>query len=149
MLEDLKKDLVEALKSKEALKAETIRMILASIHNEEIAKGKDKELKEEDVTAVIRREAKKRREAAEIYKEAGRAELAEKEEKELEIIKEYLPPEMSGEEILSIIEEAAEEGDNFGKVMGQVMAKVAGRAEPGRVSEMVKKYMTDAEAQTE
>ena len=139
VFEELKKDLVGALKSKDAEKKLTLRMILAAIHNEQIAKGKANELKEADIVGVLRREAKKRREAAEIYTKAGRGELAEKENRELDIIKSYLPAELSDVDVEVFIKEVLAGGEtNFGKVMGQVMSRVAGRAEPGRVSEMVK-----------
>ena len=144
VFEDLKKDLVQALKGKEADRALTLRMLLAAIHNEQIAKGKANELTEEDVLGVLRREAKKRREAADIYTKAGRGELADKENGELEIIKSYLPAELSEAEVGSIIREVLAGGEtNFGKVMGQVMAKLAGRAEPGRVSELVKQALSE------
>jgi len=145
MLEKIKKDLVEAMKAKDALKMGTIRMILASVHNEEIAKGKDKELTDEDIVGVIRKEAKKRREAIEIYESADRPELANKEKAELETINEYLPPELSEEEIQKIIDEVVSRGEeNLGKVMGQVMIKIAGRAEPGKVSELVKRALENS-----
>ncbi|MBU2101612.1 GatB/YqeY domain-containing protein [Patescibacteria group bacterium] len=147
LLEDLKKDSENALRAGDSLRTETLRMILASVHNEQIAKGKDEEFKEEEVVNVIRKEAKKRREAAEIYENAGRGELAEKENNELEIIKSYLPPEMNEEEIVLIIKEVVVNGEtNFGKVMGQVMNKVAGRAEPGKVSELVKGVLEEGKA---
>lgn len=142
ILEDIKKDLTSALKEKDALRVETLRIILAEIHNAEIAKGKDKELGEKDISAVVSKEAKKRREASEVYRKAGRDELADKEDKELEVIKTYLPPEMGGEEIEALVKEVVSSGEaNFGKVMGQVMSKVTGRAEPGKVSEVVKKTL--------
>jgi uncharacterized protein YqeY len=142
VFEDLKKDLIGALKSRDVIKTATLRMVLSAIHNEQIAKGKDNELKEEDVIGVLRRETKKRREAAEIYEKAGRRELAEKENQELDIIKFYLPAELNDADVEAIINEVLSGGEtSFGKAMGQVMGKVAGRAEPGRVSEMVKKTL--------
>ncbi|MDD5710870.1 MAG: GatB/YqeY domain-containing protein [Candidatus Colwellbacteria bacterium] len=142
VFEDIKKNLVEALKSKDAAKVLTLRMLLAAIHNEQIAKGKANELKEEDVLGVLRREAKKRREAAEIYAQAGRGELADKENQELEIIKSYLPAELSDTDVEIIVKEVLAGGEtNFGKAMGQVMAKVAGRAEPNKVGEVIKKAL--------
>jgi uncharacterized protein YqeY len=140
--ESLKKDLVGALKAKDTAKATTLRMVLAAIHNEQIAKGKANELKEEDLVGVLRREAKKRREAADIYGKAGRQDLADKENQELEMIKFYLPAELGEAEIEGFVKEVLAGGEtNFGKVMGQVMGKVAGRAEPARVSEMVRKAL--------
>ena len=144
VFEDLKKDLIGALKSKDTVKTVTLRMVLAAIHNEQIAKGKANELKEDDLLRVLRLEAKKRREAAEIYEKAGRGELAEKENQELGFIKSYLPAELDDADVKILISEALAGGEtNFGKVMGQVMGKIAGRAEPGRVSGMVKKALSE------
>lgn len=149
VFEDLKKDLIQALKSKEAARTLTLRMLLAAIHNEQIAKGKANELGEEDVVGVLRREAKKRREAADIYAKAGRGELADKENAELEIIKSYLPAELSDADVENLIKEVLTGGEtNFGKVMGQVMGKIAGRAEPGRVSEIVRQALSGGKSES-
>src|SRR3989304_8680800 len=95
LIEQLKKDSAEALKANESLKVEVLRGLLAAVHNREIElRGKGKELSEEEVLMVLGREAKKRKEANQIYSEAGRNDLAKKESRELEILKSYLPPEM-------------------------------------------------------
>ena len=92
--------------------------------------------------AVLRREAKKRRESADIFASADRQELANKEEKELTLIKGYLPPELSEAEIDAIVSEVVSGGQgDFGKVMGAVMAKIAGRADAGKVSATVKRAL--------
>lgn len=146
LLEQIKKDSIASLKEGDDMKKETLRMLLSAIHNEEISKGKDNELSENDILAVLRREAKKRRESAEVYNEAGREELAKKEEDELEIIKTYLPKELEESEIETMIKEVVDAGEtNFGKAMGQVMKKVAGRAEPGVVSGILKKALEGGE----
>jgi uncharacterized protein YqeY len=146
LLEQIKKDSIASLKEGDDMKKETLRMLLSAIHNEEISKGKDNELSEEDILAVLRREAKKRRESSEVYKEAGREELAKKEDDELEIIKSYLPKELEQSEIEAMVKEVVDGGEtNFGKAMGQVMQKVAGRAEPGVVSGILKKALGGGE----
>ena len=142
LLAKLQEDLKIALKGGNSEVAGTIRMLQAAIHNEHIAKGKEKEFTDEDIMAVLRKEAKKRRESADIFASAGRAELASKEEGELTLIKGYLPPELSDAEVDALVAEViAAGGSEFGKVMGAVMAKVAGRAESGRVSAAVKKAL--------
>ncbi len=143
--EQLKDDLNQAMKNGEALKVETLRGLLAAIYNREIElRGKEKELDEEEASAVLSREAKKRREAKQIYSEAGRADLADKESKELEIIQAYLPPQMSSEEIEAIVKKVAQGGvTEFGRVMGAVMQEVKGRREAGEVKEIVERVLAE------
>jgi|SRR3989344_23688 len=142
LLAKLQEDLKTALKGGDSETVGTIRMLQAAIQNEHIAKGKEKEFTDEDVMAVLRKEAKKRRESADVFAGAGRTDLAEKEEKELALIKTYLPPELSDQEVEAIVAEVVAGGQSeFGKVMGAVMAKIAGRAESGKVSAAVKKAL--------
>ena len=142
LLAKLQEDLKTALKGGDSETVGTIRMLQAAIQNEHIAKGKEKEFTDEDVMAVLRKEAKKRRESADVFAGAGRTDLAEKEEKELALIKTYLPPELSDQEVEAIVAEVVAVGQSeFGKVMGAVMAKIAGRAESGKVSAAVKKAL--------
>ena len=149
--EKLSEDMRTALREKDALKLSTIRLLLAAIKNLEIAKGKDKELKESDLIGALSSEAKKRKEAIEGYKRGKRKELVEKETRELEIIKEYLPEELSPEELGRIIEETIEEvcakdPKDMGKVMGAIMGKVKGRADGKVVNQMVRERLTKRES---
>lgn len=144
--EKLSEDMKTALRKKDALKLSTIRLLLAAIKNLEIAKGKDKELKESDLLGALSAEAKKRKEAIEGYKRGKREELVEKETRELEIIKEYLPEELSPEELGRIVEETIEEIGakdlkDMGKVMGAVMEKIKGRADGKVVNQMVRERL--------
>ena len=142
LLAKLQEDLKTAMKGGDSETVGTIRMLQAAIQNEHIAKGKEKEFTDEDVMAVLRKEAKKRRESADVFAGAGRTDLAEKEEKELALIKTYLPPELSDQEVEAIVAEVVAGGQSeFGKVMGAGMAKIAGRAESGKVSAAVKKAL--------
>ena len=142
LLAKLQDNLKTALKGGDSETVGIIRMLQAAIQNEHIAKGKDKELTDEDIMAVLRKEAKKRRESADVFAGAGRKDLSDKEEKELALIKTYLPPELSEQEVEAIVSEVVSSGQSeFGKVMGAVMAKIAGRAEAGKVSEAVKKAL--------
>jgi len=140
-------NLKEALKSGDAFKAGTLRLLISALHNKEIekkGKGQESILSDEEVIEVLSREAKKRREASEIYSKGNRADLADKEKKELEIIMGFLPTQLSPEEIekviLAVIEQVKPKGPkDFGRVMAEVMKELRGRAEAGVVSEIVKK----------
>ncbi|OGY56838.1 MAG: hypothetical protein A2Y84_01715 [Candidatus Colwellbacteria bacterium RBG_13_48_8] len=146
LLDSLRADLVPSLKAGDSFKSGVLRMLLAAVHNEEIAKGKDKELTDEDVIKVLRNEAKKRKEANEIYSKAGRTDLASKEGQELELIKNYLPPEMDETEVEAIVKEVVAGGEtDFGKIMGEVMKRTAGRAEASLVTVLVKKALAKDE----
>ncbi|PIR98377.1 MAG: glutamyl-tRNA amidotransferase [Candidatus Colwellbacteria bacterium CG10_big_fil_rev_8_21_14_0_10_41_28] len=139
LFKKIKTDQIEALKAKEELKNSTLRMILSVIQNEEIEKrSKGEEIIDEDIEAILRREAKKRKESIEIYRENSREDLAQREEDELGIIEEYLPEQMSEEELRKIVEEESEGKDNFGQVMGAVMKRASGRADSSLVTRLVK-----------
>lgn len=142
----LEDDARHALKHGEQLMLDTLRMALASIRNREIEKrGKGGEgiLTEEEIAAVLRSEAKKRRDASQEYRKGGRQELAAKEDKELVIIEKYLPKELSDEEIEKILQPlvAGASVKDFGRVMGAAMKTVSGRASGDRVSAMVRRLL--------
>ncbi len=148
--EKLNEDMRKALREKDVLRLSTIRLLLAAIKNLEIAKGKDKELKKSDLIGALSSEAKKRKESIEEYKKGKREDLVEKETKELEIIKEYLPKALSPEELGRIIAETIEEVGaaglkDMGKVMGAVMQKIKGRADGKVVNQMVRERLTPKE----
>lgn len=144
----LKSDLVTALKAKDTTRLATLRMVLAAVSTEEVAGKSARELTDEEVQRVLTREAKKRKEAAEAFDTAGRAEQADAERAEAAVISEYLPAQLSDEELDDLVGQAvAEVAEQVGgaptpKQMGQVMkaanAKVAGRAEGGRVAAAVR-----------
>jgi uncharacterized protein YqeY len=142
--EKIRQDLNQALKEKDELKAATLRFCLAEIRNFWLQK--QKELTDEDVVEVIRRQVKLRREAIEAYQKGGRSDLAEKESKELEILSKYLPQQLSPQDLEKIIRETiaeigAKSAEDFGKVMGVVMAKVKGQAEGAMVAAEVKRIL--------
>ena len=135
--------LTEAIRSRDELKSGTIRMLLAAIQVEEVAGKEARVLKDDEIIKVLSREAKKRREAVDAFKEAGRADKAEQEAKEGEVILKYLPAQLSEDEIKKIVTDAiAETGANSPQQMGQVMKivqpKVAGKADGAMVSSLVK-----------
>lgn len=136
----LTEQIKEALKKSDNVRVSTLRLLSNSIHNEEIAK--QRELTEEEETGIVRRQVKQREEAVEAYKKGGRPESAEKERQEAEILKGFLPAQMSGEELEKIVEQTVTEIGasgpvDFGKVMGAVVARVKGRADGKAVAEVV------------
>ncbi len=142
----LEDEMRRALKQGEQLMLDTLRMALASILNREIekrGKGVDGVLTEEEVIAVLRSEAKKRRDATEAFRNAGREELAAKEDTERLIIEKYLPQEISDEEIEKLLQPlvAGASMKDFGRVMGAAMKEIAGRASGDRVSGIVKRLL--------
>ena len=139
----LQGDLNDAIKSRNTVVAETIRMVLAAITNEEVAGKEKKELSDAEVITVLTREAKKRREAAEAFEQGGRADKAAAERAEGEVIAGYLPEQLSESEINNLISETiasvgASGPSDMGKVMGALKAKVAGKADGALVSSLVK-----------
>lgn len=142
----LEDDARRALKQGEQLMLDTLRMALASIRNREIekrGKGGDGVLIEDEIIAVLKSEAKKRRDASQEYRKAGREELAAKEDKEFAIIEKYLPKEISDEEIEKLLRPLAAGATmkDFGRVMGLAMKAIAGRASGDRVSAIAKRLL--------
>jgi hypothetical protein len=143
LLEKIEIDFKSALQKGEAEKLGVLRMLKSSLKNREIEiRAKKQELTDGIAMEIIRQEIKKRREAIEMFKKGNRPELAEKEEKELSILNQYLPPELSEETIKQIIQETIKEvgasgpGD-LGKVMGKAMAKTNGQADGNKVRSIV------------
>jgi len=141
--EPLKKDLTEAIRGRDEITSGTIRMVLTAITNEEVAGKEARVLSDEEVITVLSREAKKRREAAEAFESAGRADKSALEKSEGEVIAKYLPAQFSEADIAAIIAEAiastgAQGPADMGKVMGAVKPKIAGKADGGVVSALVK-----------
>ncbi|WP_306364393.1 GatB/YqeY domain-containing protein [Nocardia sp. CC227C] len=144
----LRTDLTAAMKAKDALRLNTLRMLLTAVQNAEVAGTEARELSDAEVITVLSKEAKKRNEAAVVYEQNGRGELAANERAEESIIEEYLPTPLTDAEVANVadtaIAQVAEEnGERPGmKQMGQVMkiatALAAGRADGSRVSAAVK-----------
>ncbi|RMD67152.1 GatB/YqeY domain-containing protein [Candidatus Parcubacteria bacterium] len=146
LLAKIKADLAASLKQGAQRKTETLRMVLAAIHNAEVASRAsqgDAPLRDTEVCAVLQKEAKKRREAARAFREGGREELARKEEEELSYILPYLPQPVSDAELAAKIQEVIGRGvREFGAVMKEVMAAFRGRVDGKKASEMVKKHLS-------
>jgi hypothetical protein len=140
----LKTDLVTAMKARDELKVSTLRLVSSSIKNREI--DERKELDDEGVLAVLTTAAKQRRDSIDQFEKGGRQDLADKEKAELVIIQEYLPQQLSKEEVAAFIKEAiAETGaagaKDMGKVMKALMPKVKGKADGKLVNELVKEIL--------
>lgn len=143
--EKLSEDMKQALKSAEKTKLSTLRMLLSAIRYAEIEKKA--ELKDEDVLEVVSREIKKRRESIEEYGKGNRPDLVEKEEAEAKILEAYLPPQLTDEEIEAIVKQAIDQVEamgpaDLGKVMGQVMPKVKGKADGKKVNEIARRLLS-------
>jgi len=142
----LQHDLTSAMKARDELATSTIRMVRAAIMNAEVAGDEAVELTHEQAIAVLRSEAKKRAEAAEVYEQNGRPESAAKERAELEIIERYLPAAISDEQLTAIVDEqvaaAAAAGAEGGRAIGIVIKAVRDRAgdgaDGGRIAALVK-----------
>ncbi|MGH3629155.1 MAG: GatB/YqeY domain-containing protein [Sciscionella sp.] len=147
----MRSDLTVAMKAKDRTRLAAIRMALSAITNEEVSGSAARELSDAEVTKVLAREVKKRKESAEAFAGAGRAEQAAAERAEGEILAAYLPEQLDDAELESIVVQAvaavtAELGAAPGqRQMGQVMkaanAKVAGRAEGAKVAALVKAHL--------
>jgi uncharacterized protein len=144
----LRNDLVTAIKARDELRSSTIRMVLSAITTAEVAGKEARELSDDDVVGVLSTEAKKRREAATAFADAGRAELSAKETAEAAVIADYLPEQLGEAEIAEIVTAAiaqtgaAGEGMRaMGKVMGVVSPQVKGRADGGAVAAEVRRQL--------
>lgn len=143
--ERIDSDLKEAMKASDTLRVSTLRLIKSAIKNKEIEKGEP--LGDEEVLQVLSSLIKQRKESVEMYRRAGREDLAEKESSEINIIQAYMPEQLSDEDIQKIITEAINETGassmkDMGRVMKTVMAKVKGRADGRKVNEMVRQALS-------
>ena len=144
---DLQKQLKDSMLAKDSVRTSVLRLVLSSINYYEIQKGgAGYTATEEDVQVVIQKEAKQRRDSITEFEKAQRQELVENEQKELDILKEFLPEQMSEEEIKSIVELTISEVgatsiQDMGKIMGALTPKLKGKADMGIVSNFVKEKL--------
>jgi uncharacterized protein YqeY len=141
--EKLQSDLTVAMRARDEVRSSTIRMVLTAIKNEEVSGKEARELSDGEVITVLSREAKKRREAAEAFDQAGAKERADGERAEGAVIAEYLPKQLTDGEISELIQVAIKETGaqgpaGMGQVMKAIQPKIAGRADGGKVSALVK-----------
>lgn len=147
MLEEkILNDYKEAMKNKDAVKSSILSFLRAEMMNAAIAKKKNK-LDDQDATAVIKKQIKQHQDSIEQFQKGNRQDLADKEIRELEILKNYLPPQMPEEQIKQIIEEAVEALQaaglkDMGKVMKEVAVRISGQADGKLVSDLVKERLS-------
>jgi len=142
----LRADLTTAMKGRDELRTATLRMVLSAVTAEEVSGKEARVLTDDEVQAVLRREAKKRREAAEAFAGAGRAEQAERERAEEGVVATYLPAQLEDADLAAMVADVitrtgAAGMKDMGKVMGAVTGQVAGRAEGGRVAAEVRRQL--------
>ncbi len=130
-----------AMKARDQVRLDTIRFVLSQIKNQEI--DLKREMNDEEVLKLLKKEVKNRQEAIEQFRQGGRDTIVDEELAKVEIIQEFLPAEMSDQELRAIVEKVVglAEGKNFGKIMSAVMAEVQGQADGGRVSKTVKEVL--------
>jgi uncharacterized protein YqeY len=144
----LRADLVTAIKGRDEVRSSTLRMLLTAITNAEVAGKTQVELSDDDIIGVLSTEAKKRREAATAFEDAGRGEMAAKERAELAVLTDYLPAQLGEAEIAEIVAKAIEQTGagaegmrGIGKVMGVVQPQVKGKADGSAVAAEVRRQL--------
>ncbi len=151
LLEKINKDYIEAKKNHYILRESVLNLLKSNIKYKEIeAKSKGKTLEDSDIIDLIKQEIKKRKESIELYKQGQRQELVEKESLELKILQEYLPEQLSEDEIKSIIEKIIENigavsMKDFGKVMKEVMKDLKGKADGEVIRRVVENLLKGKE----
>ncbi len=146
--ERLRTDLTTSIKARDEVRSSTLRMVLTAVTNAEVAGKSQRELTDEDVLGVLTSEAKKRREAAEAFGDAGRDEQAAKERAEAAVIADYLPEQLSEDEVRAMVTEVVDElgvrEDGMramGRVMGVLTPRTKGRADGGVVAAEVRRQL--------
>lgn len=144
LMERLNTDMKEAMRAKDKEKLSVIRMLKASVQKEEIEVGRS--LNAEEELTILARELKQRKDSVREFTQADRLDLAEKTQSEIAIVENYLPKQLSNDEVRTIVQDVitqtgATSASDFGKVMGQVMPKVKGQADGNVVNAIVKELL--------
>ena len=142
--EKLNEDLKKYMKEKNTLALNTVRLVIAEIKNKEVEKNS--EITDEEILQIIRKQIKMREDSIQQFRSANREDLAEKEAQELEILKNYLPEDLTDEELDKTIQETIKELNasskkDFGRVIKEVIQKVQGRADNKKISELISKKL--------
>ena len=142
--EKLNEDLKKYMKEKNTLALNTVRLVIAEIKNKEVEKNS--EITDEEILQIIRKQIKMREDSIQQFRSANREDLAEKEAQELEILKNYLPEDLTDEELDKIIQGTIKELNasskkDFGRVIKEVIQKVQGRADNKKISELISKKL--------
>ena len=146
LLERLNNDMKQAMKNREKERLSVIRMLKASLQNEAIKLGKN-ELTEDEELTVLSREAKQRKDSLQEFQNAGREDLVEKIQTELSYLNEYMPKQLTEDELEQLVKETIAEVNgsskaDLGKVMGAIMPKVKGKADGSLVNKLVQKHLS-------
>ncbi|SHF68057.1 GatB/YqeY domain-containing protein [Ornithinibacillus halophilus] len=145
LLTQLNEDMKQAMKNKEKERLSVIRMVKASIQNESIKLGKD-ELSEDEELTVLSRELKQRKDSLQEFSSAGREDLVEKLELEISVLQEYMPKQLSDDELTAIVQATIQEigassKKDMGKVMSAIMPKVKGKADGSKINKLVLQHL--------
>ncbi len=146
-MDTLTTDLKQAMRDRDKVKLSTLRLLITDIKNTAVEQRVDaSELSDEKIVETVSRQLKRRVEAAKEYRNAGRDDLAESEETEAKILEAYMPPQMGEDEVRAIVKEVvgsvgAQGPGDMGKVMGQVMPRVKGKADGSMVNRVVKEEL--------
>jgi len=146
LLDRLNEDLKQAMREKDKVRLRTLRSLRAALKNKEIDQredGAETVLSEQDQLAVLRKQVNQRKDSIEQYEDAGRDDLVQQEQEELEVLNEYMPDQLSDDELEEVLKEiidevGAESMADMGPVMGRAMNRLRGRVDGGRVQEKVK-----------
>jgi uncharacterized protein YqeY len=144
LIDKIKEDIKISLKSGIAERTGVLRLLISELQNKQKEKfgGSPGELSDEDAVVVLQREAKKRREAIELFKKGNRGDLIKKEENELKVIGEYLPQQLTPAEIKAVVEKLKTKGlADFNSIMRETMKELKGRADGKLVGEIVKEVL--------
>lgn len=144
--EKIHSDLLAAMKEKNEIKLQALRLLKTAVMKFEVAGDKKIEATDEQVLQIIGKEVKQRKDSVDAYKKGGRADLAKKEEDEMKILQTYLPAQMSEDELKQVVNQVIKQTGmtskaDFGKVMGAVMAQVKGKADGQMVNKLVGKLL--------
>ncbi|API90577.1 MULTISPECIES: GatB/YqeY domain-containing protein [Virgibacillus] len=147
LLETLNQDMKQAMKNKDKITLSVIRMVKASIQNETIKLGKDSLSEDEEMT-ILSREVKQRKDSLQEFKSAGRDDLVQQLETELDILQTYMPKQLTNEELEAIVQLTIEEVNatskkDMGKVMSAIMPKVKGKADGSQINKLVQKQLSN------
>ncbi len=142
IIDQLKKDIHKSILEKDAKTSESLRYILSLIQKEESRKGVD--LSDQEVTLILMKELKNKKEAQKMFSQGDRTDLAQKESEEIILLEKYLPGQVSEKDVKSIVKEVISSvgTDNFGQIMGQAMAKLKGKADGDLVQKIVKEELS-------
>lgn len=141
----LKSDILISLKSGDTVRTQVLRTLLSDVRYSAIAKYQaewETKVNDQDIEDVVKKQLKSHRESIEMFTKGSRDDLVQKEKAELEIIEKFLPPQMADSDLEKLVTDAVASGEsNFGKLMGQIMAKTGGKADGARVAELLKKTL--------